>query len=146
MDPELLSKFPSKPNQCLQWKYDDIPSFHKHTQYTDFKEQIIEKPKTTIIEKPNTTKKQNPLEFASEFCSTDIDYIREQLLDFISIKEFQSVFGVKNTTEIMKGITNNKWNKQLILLFSFLFDISFLYLKKDVMFDTTKTPVKKIII
>jgi hypothetical protein len=36
----------------------------------------------------------------------------------------------------MKGITENKWNKSLVLFISFIFDVSFVYLGKDVMYDT----------
>jgi hypothetical protein len=136
MDPDLLNKFPNQKNQSIFWKYEDDPVVYlKFTQYVQHVDEIT----STHLEKP---KKQNPIEFAANFCIAENDYIKQKLLDFISIKEFQTVFGVKNTTEIMKGIVNNKWNKQLAILFSFLFDVAFVYLKKNVMFDATKSYTK----
>lgn len=90
--------------------------------------------------------KKNPIELAIEICATDKDYIKMKIMEIISVKEFQTVFGVKKTAEMMKGITENKWNKSLAILFSFLFDISFVYLKKEVVFDSTKKYPNKYII
>jgi len=144
MNAELLSKFPSQKNKTLQWKYEDnIEIFNKYTQYVE-KSDIIETKKTNNSIEKTKVEKQNPLEFASTFCIAENDYTKQKLQDFISIKEFQTVFGVKNTTEIMKGIINNKWNKQLIILYSFLFDISFTYLKKEVVFDSNKLYTQKV--
>ena len=35
----------------------------------------------------------------------------------------------------MKGLTENKWNKSLVIFLSFIFDTSFVYLNKDVQFN-----------
>jgi hypothetical protein len=66
------------------------------------------------------------------------DHIKQQLHTFISQKEFSKAFGVKKCSEIMSGITNNKWNKSLVLFLSFLFDTKFIYLNKEVVFDNDK--------
>jgi hypothetical protein len=67
----------------------------------------------------------------------NIDYIKQAIHNFIATKDFQKVFTLKKTSEIMKGITENKWNKSLVLFISFIFDVSFVYLGKDVMYDTS---------
>jgi len=125
MNIDFINKFPSKSSDNLQWIYtDDLNAFNKHTQF------VLNEP-----EKPPKLKKMSPFEFVTEKCFIQQECVKEKLMEFISLKEFQSVFGVKNTTEIVKGIDNNKWNKNLIILFSFLFDTSFIYLKKIVCFD-----------
>ena len=72
------------------------------------------------------------------------DYIKQKLIDFIAQKEFQTIFGVKKTSETMKGIIENKWNKSLVIFLSFIFDTVFVYLKKEVVFNTENS--KKIIV
>ena len=36
---------------------------------------------------------------------------------------------------MLNGILNNKWNIGLVTLMSFVFDIKFIYLKKEVLFN-----------
>jgi len=74
----------------------------------------------------------------------NFDYIKQKLIDFIAQKEFQTIFGVKKTSETMKGIIENKWNKSLVIFLSFIFDTVFVYLKKEVVFNTENS--KKIIV
>ena len=76
------------------------------------------------------------------------DYINDQLKAFISKPEFQKVFGIKKTSEIMKGLTENKWNKSLVLFLSFLFEKPFVYLAKDVTYypDKEYNDIDKIVI
>jgi hypothetical protein len=83
--------------------------------------------------------KQRPLDIIillSENNVINIDYIKQSIQSFIDTKDFQKVFTLKKTSEIMKGITENKWNKSLVLFISFIFDVSFVYLGKDVIYDT----------
>jgi len=140
MNIDFIDKFPSKNSDNLQWTYtDNLTAFHKFTQF----QETIEKPqKLTSESSQNKKNKQTPFQFVNQFYYVEDDYLKNKLLDFISIKEFQSIFGVKNTTEIMKAIVSDKWNKQLVILFSFLFDTSFIYLKKTVCFDTNKKYLK----
>lgn len=66
------------------------------------------------------------------------DYMRSKLIEFISKKEFHKFFGVKKTADVMKGLSENKWNKSLALFISFMFDVSFIYLKKNVKYNVEK--------
>jgi hypothetical protein len=66
------------------------------------------------------------------------DYMRSKMIEFISKKEFQKFFGVKKTADVMKGLTENRWNKSLALFISFMFDVSFIYLKKNVKYNVEK--------
>lgn len=75
----------------------------------------------------------------------DMEYIKEQMNSFISKNDFNIAFGMKKTSEIMTGITENKWNKSLAIFLSFLFDVSFVYLNKEVVFNAEKTKQKIII-
>jgi hypothetical protein len=87
------------------------------------------------------TQKILPMELIIQLSQNNImntEHIQQQLHTFISQKEFSKAFGVKKCSEIMSGITNNKWNKSLVLFLSFLFDTKFIYLNKEVVFDNDK--------
>jgi hypothetical protein len=114
--------------------------------------KLEEVPKQTILMtciKDEDNKKNNvksskkilPIELIvqmSENNMMNVDYIKQELQTFISQKEFSKIFGIKKCSEIMSGITNNKWNKSLVLFISFLFDKKFIYLNKDVIYDVEK--------
>ena len=139
MNIAFIDKFPSKSSDNSQWIYtDNLQAFNKFTQFKD----TIEMKSKIVTSENKKNSKLTPFQFVNQLHFVEDDYLKNKLLDFISIKEFQSVFGVKNTTEIMNAITNNKWNKQLVILFSFLFDTSFIYLKKNVCFDTNQKYLK----
>ena len=151
----------------LLWTYTDKPDLYiKHTQYVPahlfnyVENKSIDHPiiqsepiETVNVESSETMKcvstksvksankcKQRPLDIIillSENNVINIDYIKQAIHNFIATKDFQKVFTLKKTSEIMKGITENKWNKSLVLFISFIFDVSFVYLGKDVMYDTS---------
>lgn len=97
----------------------------------------------------NKKSKKNPYDVIIEL-STNIEinkhHIKDKLIEFISTKKFQSFFGVKKTAEVMKGLTEDKWNKSLILFLSFLFEVSFMYLNKKTEFCKEKTYTEHIIL
>ena len=70
--------------------------------------------------------------------TTDVESLKSTLQSFISQKAFSVVFGVKKCSEVMTGITNNKWDKSLILFLSFLFYTKFTYLNKEVAYNIDK--------
>lgn len=148
----------------LLWTFTDKPCLYmKHTQYVpahlfNYVDPIIQSQdksepiEAVPIQLPETIKsvstksakctkkdKQTPLDIIillSDNNAINADYIKQCIKNFISTKEFQKVFTLKKTSEVMKGITENKWNKSLVLFISFIFDVSFVYLGKDVMYDT----------
>jgi len=156
-------------NDLLWTYTDKPDLYIKHTQYVpahlfDYIEPIIQsqnksEPIETIpIQLPETIKSVSTKSFKSTNCTKkskqapldiiillsdnnaiNIDYIKQCIQTFISTKEFQKVFTLKKTSEIMKGISENKWNKSLVLFISFIFDVSFVYLGKDVMYDTNNS-------
>jgi len=78
-----------------------------------------------------------PSKVITELCHNsyiNYDYIKKSLIDFISKKEFQKMFGVKKTSEVMKGLVEDKWNKSFVVFISFIFNKVFIYLKKEVSF------------
>ena len=94
-------------------------------------------------------KKRKPMDtivILSDNIDLNADYIRSNLIDFISKKDFRSIFGVKKAADIMKGLTENKWNKSLVIFVSFMFDTAFVYLNKDVVFNVDKSYHNKITI
>jgi hypothetical protein len=94
-------------------------------------------------------KKMKPMETIislSDNIDLNADYMRSKLIDFISKKDFRTIFGVKKTADIMKGLTENKWNKSLVIFVSFMFDTAFVYLNKDVVFNSDKSYHNKITI
>jgi hypothetical protein len=95
--------------------------------------------------KKQTVKKLTPMDIIvnlSENTSANADYINDALKQFITKQEFQKVFGIKKTSEVMKGLTENKWNKSLVLFLSFIFDATFIYLNKEVVYNIEATKIK----
>lgn len=106
-------------------------------------------PKPDTVKPAKQSRRQLPMQVIiqlSENVPINTDYIKTSLIEFISKKDFQKVFGVKKTAEVMKGITENKWNKSLVLFLSFMYDTAFVYLNKDVVYNSEHTYDKKIII
>lgn len=152
-----------------QYIQDRFQSAIKHSKIESVQNEIIlpnpiqEAPKIEVPQKQEEVyeihekqqrkvKKQTPFDVIfrlSDNNVVNIDYIKNTMQTFISAKEFQKVFGIKKTSEIMKGLTENKWNKSLVIFLSFIFNASFVYLGKDVIFDSnnpTKYSELKIII
>jgi uncharacterized coiled-coil DUF342 family protein len=88
--------------------------------------------------KKATVKKITPIDIIislSKNTTANTDYINNALQQFITKPNFQKVFGIKKTSEVMKGLTENRWNKSLVLFLSFMFDATFIYLNKEVVYD-----------
>lgn len=97
-------------------------------------EEPAPQPKTKAA-KTSKTNKPTPMDIIiqlSENSPVNADYIKQSLIDFISKPTFQKGFGVKKCSEIMQAISSNKFNKSMALFLSFLFDVVFVYLNKDV--------------
>jgi len=87
--------------------------------------------------KKSTKEKILPSKIITNLCHNseiNYEYIKKSFIDFLSQKEFQKMFGVKKTSEVMKGLTEDKWNKSFVLFISFIFNKVFIYLKKEVSF------------
>lgn len=101
--------------------------------------KVIDKPPDTKnIDKKNKSKdtKKKPYDVILEYSQCpDVDFVKNKFIEFISHKEFGKVFGIKKTAEIMKGLTENKWNKSLVIFISFLFDMKIIYLSKEVCYS-----------
>lgn len=156
---ELLidSLLPSKKENIL-WEFtEDNDIFKKYTQYFEEKKVVkeqknvnnvsilnmIENKKDEDVKQKHksSNKKIKPIEIIIRLSDNNIvneDNIKKLLIEFISNKNFATVFGLKKTAEMMSGITENKWNKSLVIFLSFLFDVSFVYLKKPVQYDSEK--------
>jgi hypothetical protein len=61
--------------------------------------------------------------------------VKETLIDFISKKEFSTVFGMKKSAEIMSGIVNNRWNVSTALFISFLFNKQVNYNNSNIIYN-----------
>jgi hypothetical protein len=160
MDVLLQKTLPTKQaGTDLVWTYSEKPDvYQKFSQYMEPKPtEVVEQCITTNTTIPNNTKKiQNnpkkskkmlPIELIIQLSETnDVDYIKSKLQSFISQKEFSSVFGVKKCSEIMTGITNDKWNKSLVLFLSFFFDVKFMYLNKEVVYNAAQSTGNVIVI
>ena len=93
--------------------------------------------KQDSLKKTKTVKKPTPSQIITELCGNseiNYDYIKNSLVNFISQKSFQTMFGIKKTSEVMKGLNENKWNKSFVTFVSFIFNKAFIYLKKEVSF------------
>ena len=101
------------------------------------KEKTEEELKKITTDKKTKKDKVLPSHIITELCNNsyiNYEYIKQSMIDFISKKEFQKMFGVKKTSEVLKGITEDKWNKSFVTFVSFIFNKVFIYLKKEVSF------------
>ena len=73
-------------------------------------------------------------------------YIKEKLIEKISEIEYTKVFGQKKSSEIVKGLVENKWNKSLILFISFLLDKKILYENKEIVYNKDLMNIETIIL
>ena len=127
--PFLIKKF------LFLWKPDNISIYNKFTQNIDYIEPVIQEKVQVenIIIKPKKMQKKTllkPLDVILKESNTFDDFkdnIKEKLIDFVSKKEFNKVFGVTKSSEVMSGIVNNRWNKATALFISFLFSKSIEY-------------------
>ena len=96
----------------------------------------------SVSEKKETirrVKRESPMTVIlklSENIEINSGYTQQKLIEFISKKEFIKFFGVKKSSEVMSAISANKWNKSLVIFVSFLFDVSFTYLNKEVKYNS----------
>jgi hypothetical protein len=105
-------------------------------------QKVAETPQNSDLKaktsKKATVKKITPIDIIislSKNTTANTDYINNALQQFITKPNFQKVFGIKKTSEVMKGLTENRWNKSLVLFLSFMFDATFIYLNKEVVYD-----------
>lgn len=99
------------------------------------------KPESCKTEATKRVKRQSPTTVIlqlSENNEINSGYMQQKIIEFISKKEFIKFFGVKKSSEVMSALSANKWNKSLVLFISFLFDVSFIYLNKEVQYDSEK--------
>jgi hypothetical protein len=66
------------------------------------------------------------------------EYIKENLINFITKEEFSKIFGLTKCAEIMSGIVNNRWNKSTALFISFLLDKEVYYNDKAILYNKEK--------
>ena len=71
----------------------------------------------------------------SQTYETFRDDVREKIINFVSSKEFNKVFGITKSAEIMSGIANNRFNKSTVLFISFLFDKCVVYNNKNIIYN-----------
>ena len=131
----LYDKINHNNNNSTIWKPVDINVYNKFTQNIDYIEPVIQEKieEENIIIKPKKIQKKTvlkPLDIILKESNTFDDFkdnVKEKLIDFVSKTEFNKVFGVTKSSEIMSGIVNNRWNKATALFISFLFSKSIEY-------------------
>jgi hypothetical protein len=130
----LYDKINHSNNNSTLWKPDNISIYNKFTQNIEYIEPVIlEKVQVENTIKPKKMQKKTllkPLDVIMKESNTFDDFkenIKQKLIDFVSKKEFNKVFGVTKSSEVMSGIVNNRWNKATALFISFLFSKSIEY-------------------
>ena len=131
----LYDKINHSNDNSTLWKPDNISAYNKFTQNINYIEPVIQEKVQVenIIIKPKKMQKKTilkPLDVIMKESNTFDDFkdnIKEKLIDFVSKTEFNKVFGVTKSSEIMSGIVNNRWNKATALFISFLFSKSIEY-------------------
>ena len=144
----LYDKISNANDDDLLWKANNNEAYNKFSQHIEYKELSpipnIETKTTssTKIDKSNKSQKKalmKPLEIILKESNTFVDFqenIKDKLIEFITKNEFNKVFGITKSSEIMSGIVNNRWNKSTVLFISFLFN-------KSVEYDNSIVSYKK---
>ena len=139
-------------NNNNEWIPNNLENYKKFCQYNNLyiKEVVKEELKEVKEEvkeelkevkevkevKNKKIKKILPLNLISiKYNIEDLDYIKSKLKILITNKNSTKVFGQKKSSEILKGITENKWNISLVTFISFLLDVKIIYLKKEILYN-----------
>ena len=140
-----ISKLELKQREDTMWKLENIDLYNKFTQYI-YNEKIKENKVLNETEKLQITDnlvnkkiKISPIELICKnnkiiYNELSLKYIKEKLVNMITLKEFSKNFGNKKSSEIMNGVVNNKWNTSLALFISFLLNSKIIYQGKDILF------------
>mgnify|MGYP001400588267 FL=1 len=140
-----ISKLELKQHEDTIWKLENIDLYNKFTQYI-YNEKIKDNKVLNETEKLQVTDnlvnkkiKISPIELICKnnkiiYNELSLKYIKEKLVNMITLKEFSKNFGNKKSSEIMNGVINNKWNTSLALFMSFLFNSKIIYQGKDILF------------
>ena len=106
-------------------------------QIEPIKENLIEPIKENLIEpiKENLIKENlNPIEFIKENIKigNNDNIIKNMIFKELSNPIFNKKFTKKDISLIQNGLITNKWNISLCKFISFIFDISFIYRKNNI--------------
>lgn len=101
------------------------------------KEELKRGPKAGTQKKANKDKNSPMKIILQESLTYDAyrDDVRDKIIKFISTKEFNKVFGITKSAEIMSGIANDRFNKSTVLFISFLFDKCVIYNDKNIIYN-----------
>jgi len=140
---QKVAETPQKVEETLEKVKETLEKVEETPQKIEETPQKIEEtPQNSDLKaktsKKATVKKITPIDIIislSKNTTANTDYINNALQQFITKPNFQKVFGIKKTSEVMKGLTENRWNKSLVLFLSFMFDATFIYLNKEVVYD-----------
>ena len=158
-DEKIYNKFVQYNKENIQTDKRDVQldkqavQLDKRDVQLDKRDCEIDKTKTKIDCKKDVkkdTKKEKKIKPLTFICNnlyiieddTNIQYIKNKLVDRISNKNYIKVFGVKKSSEIMSAIINNRWNMSLVLFLSFLFDKKIFYDKKEILFNKELTNIQ----
>jgi hypothetical protein len=102
----------------------------------------VDEMRTVVVDRVNTKKKpfdkKSPMKIILEESLTYDTYrddVRDKIIKLISTKEFNKVFGITKSAEIMSGIANDRFNKSTVLFLSFLFDKCVIYNNKNIIYN-----------
>lgn len=148
----LYDKISNANDNELLWKANNNEAYNNFSQHIEYKEPIKEpeiKPEKKPVVKEKKSQKKTllkPLEIILNESNTFGDFqdnVKDKLIKFITQKEFNKVFGITKSSEIMSGIVNNRWNKSTALFISFLFNKSVEY--NDAIISYKKDEYKDVI-
>ena len=116
----------------------DSPAVHKLLSIVN--KATTKKEKQTCTQKKGNRNndKNSPMKIILEESQTYDTYrddVRDKIIKFISTKEFNKVFGITKSAEIMSGIANDRFNKSTVLFISFLFDKCVIYNDKNIIYN-----------
>jgi hypothetical protein len=102
----------------------------------------VDEMRAVVVDRVNTKKKpfdkKSPMKIILEESQTYDTYrddVRDKIIKLISTKEFNKVFGITKSAEIMSGIANDRFNKSTVLFLSFLFDKCVIYNNKNIIYN-----------
>jgi len=93
------------------------------------------------IKKEKKNKKITPLEVILEYTKTNIimkEQVKLKLIETLSNPNYNKLFGLKKTSEIMTALTKNTWNQSIVIFISFILDMNINYKEKDYIYNKDK--------
>ena len=144
---EVKKEVKEKVKKEVVKKEEEIKEEVKEVKRKVVKKEEVKEVKRKVVKKEEEVKEVikkktlSPIDIIIDHCKSNIaakDSIKQTLIETISRKDYIKIFGLKKSSEIMSGITKEKWNKSLVIFMSFLLDKQITYKGDIILYNAEK--------